>query len=86
MAIYKQMDAMLSKVEETIAMARSEWEEGQKLEYYNQEEYSLLQQRINEVEDELSHLLRSTTPQQRVELERAQARLRQMQNAMILGQ
>ncbi|WP_078553331.1 DUF2524 family protein [Bacillus alkalicellulosilyticus] len=86
MATHDQINYYVEKVSETIDYAQKQLDDFQRVEHGNSEEYTNAQLQLEEINQELDSIIRSATPEQREQLNRAQQRLRQMQNHMILRQ
>jgi len=84
MAIHEQVNQCVARAEESIVFAREQLTEARKVQAGDPEKYTEAQMELERREEEIDDLLRSATPEQRYELERAAQRIREMQNDMIL--
>ncbi|UOE92284.1 DUF2524 family protein [Alkalihalobacillus sp. LMS39] len=84
MAIHEQVNQFVEKANETIELAQQQLDLAKRVEAGDPEDYSEAQLKLEEINDELNSLIRSATPEQRDQLHRAQQRVSQMQNNMIL--
>ncbi|WP_209122648.1 DUF2524 family protein [Alkalihalobacillus sp. BA299] len=84
MAIHQQVDFFLLKANEVIEQAQEQLNLGMQVQEGDAADYSNAQQQLEEIHQEIEALSRSATAEQRDQLERAQQRIRQMQNQMIL--
>ncbi len=83
-AIHQQVDFFLLKANEVIEQAQEQLNLGMQVQEGDAADYSNAQQQLEEIHQEIEALSRSATAEQRDQLERAQQRIRQMQNQMIL--
>ncbi|ARK30364.1 DUF2524 family protein [Halalkalibacter krulwichiae] len=74
----------LEQVEMTLQGAQKVFDDSQRVEAGDPEEYTFMQNQLQEMDQELETLLHAATPEQRDELYRAQIQVRQMQNHYIL--
>ncbi|MBP3950647.1 DUF2524 family protein [Bacillus suaedae] len=74
----------LEKVDMTMEQAEAIFDESQKIESVDEQEYIQTQTQLEELHGELEGLIRAATPEQREELNRTQQQIRQLQNHMIL--
>ncbi|MFV8828308.1 DUF2524 family protein [Alkalihalobacterium sp. APHAB7] len=84
MAIHQQVDFYLLKANQVIEQAQEQLSLGMQVQEGDAAEYTNAQQKLEEISQEIEALSRSATAEQRDQLGRAQQRLRQMQNQMIL--
>ncbi|NEU31205.1 YtzC family protein [bacterium LRH843] len=84
MAEMKQVEQWLDKARETIDHAEQVFEDSQRVQVGDPEDYLSAQMQLEEVNSHLDALVRAATPEQRDQLIRTQQQLRQIQNHMIL--
>ncbi|MBU8907307.1 DUF2524 family protein [Desertibacillus haloalkaliphilus] len=84
MATHEQIEFYLEKVNQTISHAEEQLQQAKQVQPGDPVDYAEAQGQLTKVDEELEQILRSATPEQREQLERAQQRLRQTQNHMIL--
>ncbi|WP_227936247.1 DUF2524 family protein [Alkalihalobacillus deserti] len=74
----------LEEVEMTLQGAQQVFNDSQRVEAGDLEDYTKVQTQLQQLDDELDTLLHAATPEQRDELYRAQLQVHQMQNHFIL--
>ncbi|OLO42514.1 hypothetical protein BTR23_00405 [Alkalihalophilus pseudofirmus] len=84
MAIHQQVDFYLLKANEVIEQAQEQLNLGMQVQEGDAADYSNAQQQLEDILQEIDAISRSATAEQRDQLGRAQQRIRQMQNQMIL--
>ncbi|GAE34618.1 DUF2524 family protein [Halalkalibacter akibai] len=84
MAERTQVAQFLEEVEMTLLGAQKVFDDSQRVEAGDPEEYTHMQMQLQEMDQELETLLRAAAPEQRDELYRAQLQVRQMQNHYII--
>ncbi len=84
MAERKIVAEWLEKAEETIEQARQTFEDSQRVQPGDPDDYIEAQRHLEEISMELDVLMHSATKEQRNQLNRAQQQLRQLQNHFIL--
>jgi hypothetical protein len=85
MATHDQVKLMLAKVDEIQQFAEAQLNAARQVQGGDELQYDEAQQQLEQVNMQIESLLRSATPEQRDQLFRAQQRVNQMQNKMILG-
>ncbi|WP_216829192.1 DUF2524 family protein [Alkalihalobacterium elongatum] len=84
MAIHQQVDFYLLKANEVIEQAQEQLNLGMQVQEGDDADYTTAQQQLEDINQEIEAISRSATAEQREQLGRAQQRIRQMQNQMIL--
>ena len=84
MAIHEQVNECVAKADQIIIHAREQLDQARQVQEGDPVKYSEAQLQLEQMEEELDALIRSATPEQRYQLQRAQQRVREMQNDMIL--
>lgn len=84
MATHEQVETYLQKAQETIQQAEEQLKDAKRVQPGDPVKYAEAQSQLVEMSEELDAIIRSATPEQRDQLNRAQQRIRQMQNDMIL--
>ncbi|MGO4888036.1 DUF2524 family protein [Anaerobacillus sp. MEB173] len=85
MATHEQVNQQLEKVQQVVKMAEEQYKNSKRVQQGDPVKYSEAQLQLEEMSQELASVLRSATPEQREQLLRAQQRIHQVQNEMILG-
>lgn len=84
MATRKSMDDFFQQCEDVIRFAQNEYNEANKQEHYNSDNYTEALNKIEETYNDLTGLAHSANGQQREQLHRMRLQLQQIQNSMIL--
>ncbi|WLR41170.1 DUF2524 family protein [Bacillus carboniphilus] len=84
MATRTSIDELLTKCEQAIEYAEHEYEQGAMQEHYNSEEFSQVQQLLEQRFQDLIKMENSSSPQQKEQMYRMRLRLQDIQNDLIL--
>ena len=84
MATRKSMDDFFQQCEDVIRFAQNEYNEANKQEHYNGDNYTEALNKIEGTYNDLTELAHSANGEQREQLHRMRLQLQQIQNSMIL--
>lgn len=84
MTTHNQINEYLQKTDDMIQYAQEQLNDARRVQPGDPGKFSEAQLELQQFEDELLSIIRSATPEQRDQLERARHRVREMQNEMIL--
>ncbi len=85
MATHEQVKEQLQQVNEIMQFAESQLNAARQVQGGDELKYDEAQQQLEQMNLQIERLISSATPEQRDQLFRAQQRVNQMQNKMILG-
>lgn len=84
MATRASMEQFMQQCKETIQFAEEQFENSNKQQHYNGEDYQMALQQLENAYNDLAQLAHSSNSQQREQLHRMRLQLQQLQNQMIL--
>jgi hypothetical protein len=84
MTVREHFFNMLEKVDQTLSEVEEQFEDGLRVGAYDDVAYHEAQLRLEQLNQELEGIVKSATPVQKEELERAVRQIRQLENRMIL--
>ncbi len=80
-----QVDSYLTRAQETIDSAHKELLDVKLVQQNDPTEYPFLMNQLMELDEEISELLTSASPEQRAQLEEAQQQIRETKTIMVRG-
>jgi polyhydroxyalkanoate synthesis regulator phasin len=84
MATRQSVGDLMQKCENAIQFAQDQYNEHEKQEHYNDDEYTSAMQGLEEAYNDLAIMAQSANSQQREQLHRMRLQLQQLQNTMTL--
>ncbi|XJZ26565.1 YtzC family protein [Bacillota bacterium Lsc_1132] len=84
MATRESVENLLQKCEDAITFAQDQYKESSLQEHYNNDDYTIALQELENTYHDLAKMAHSANPQQREQLHRMRLQIQQLQNTMIL--